>query len=98
MAPIDGPKGLLNREATSMQPSLEWEMGTFPRLKDRMLYEETGEWKGIMTMIIFLFNVRSHCVGLNEILNIYMPMMLQHNANNDIFAPILTLMVWNIIM
>ena len=50
----------------SMQPS-------FPHLKDMTMYEEIGERKVIMKMIILLYNLRAQHVGINQILNMYMP-------------------------
>ena len=72
-----------------MRQSSEWGMralqSSFPRLKDRMIYEETGERKIIMKMMILLFNLRSRQVGINQILNTYMP-ALQRNADNVLVA------------
>ena len=47
--------------------------GSFPRLKDRMIYEERGERRLWLEMIVYLFNYRARRVGLNQILNVYMP-------------------------
>ena len=84
--PIDIPQALLNREATSLRQSAEWGMralqSSFPRLKDRLIYEETGERKIILKMLVLLFNVRSRRVGINQILNTYMP-ALERNANEE---------------
>ncbi len=57
-------------EATSMQQSAEWGMrafqASFPRVKDRIEFEEIGQRKLI--------------VGINQILNVYMP-SLNVNVN-----------------
>ena len=83
--PIDMEEALLNREATAMRQASEWGMralqSSFPRLKDRMRFEETGERKIIMKMLILLFNVHSRRVGINQVLNTYMP-ALQLDANS----------------
>ena len=84
----------MNREATSMRQSSEWGMralqSSFPRLKDRMIYEEMGERKIILKMMVLLFNLRSRRVGINQILNTYMP-ALELDANHEIIDPILGL-------
>ena len=84
----------VNREATAMRQSAEWGMralqSSFPRLKDRITYEETGERKIILKMMVLLFNLRSRRVGINQILNTYMP-ALEQNANEQLMAPILGL-------
>ncbi len=62
---------------------------SFPRLKDRMMYNETGERKNMMKMVTLLFNLRSRRVGINQkILNTYMP-SLELDANRDLVAPML---------
>lgn len=65
------------RQATSLRQASEWGMrgfqGTFPRLLDRMVYEETGERKLILLTIVLLYNYRAAVVGINQILNVYMP-------------------------
>jgi hypothetical protein len=73
----------LNREATAMRQSAEWGMraiqSSFPRLKDRFIYEELGERKIILKMMILLYNVRARLVGIIQIKK-YMP-ALNVNAN-----------------
>ena len=67
---------IVNNEATSMRQSAEWGMralqSSFPRLKDQFKYEETGERKIVMKMIILLYNLRARRVGINQIRNTYM--------------------------
>jgi hypothetical protein len=74
----------LNREATAMRQSAEWGMraiqSSFPRLKDRFIYEEFGEQKIILKMMILLYNVRARLVGISQIKNMYLP-ALNVNAN-----------------
>ena len=53
---------------------------SFPHLKDRIIYEDIGERKVIMKMIIVLYNLKAQCVGINQILNMYMP-ELERDAN-----------------
>jgi hypothetical protein len=65
------------RQATSARQAAEWGMrafqGSFPRIKDRLIYEENGERKVILQMMILLFNFRTRLVGLIQILTTYMP-------------------------
>lgn len=74
----------VNTEATSMRQSAEWGMrafqSSFPRLKDRLLYEEKGERRLILKSLILLYNVRARKVGINQIRNTYMK-DLERNAN-----------------
>jgi hypothetical protein len=74
----------LNREATAMHQSAEWGMRaiqpSFPRLKDRFVCEEFGERKIILKMMILLYNVRATLVGINQIINTYMPAL---NVNTN---------------
>ena len=74
----------VNRKATSMRQSAEWGMraiqASFPCLKDRLTYEEFGEQRLIMKLMLLLYNVQARKVGINQILNTYMP-ALQRDAN-----------------
>lgn len=74
----------VNRDATSVRQLSEWGMrglqGSFPRLKDRIKWEERGERKFLLQLVIFLFNYRSEAVGFNQITTVYLP-NLQHPAN-----------------
>ena len=45
--------------------------GSFPHLKDRILWEERGECKLLMQLVINLFNYRREVVGLNQIATVY---------------------------
>jgi len=68
---------IVNEQATSMRQSAEWGMralkASFPRIKDRFIFEEHGERKLILQMIILLYNYRARTVGINQIRNFYMP-------------------------
>ena len=50
------------REATSLRQAAEWGMraiqGAFPRLKDRLQFEENGERKVHLTTVPHLYNYR----------------------------------------
>ena len=65
----------VNRDTTSVHQLLEWGMrglqGSFPSLKDRILWEEQGERKLRMQLVIYLFNYRTEVVGLNQIATVY---------------------------
>ena len=67
---------LLQAQATSMRQSAEWGMrsfqSSFPRIKDRILYEESGERGLILKLFVFLFNYRANKVGINQIKNTYL--------------------------
>ena len=79
---------LVNRDATSMQQLAEWGMrmfqSSFPRIKDCIIYEEQGERRLILQMLILLFNYRANTVGINQILNVYMPEL---NVPGNVFDP-----------
>jgi hypothetical protein len=53
---------------------------SFPRLKDRLDYEEKGEGLLILELIVYLSNYRASLVGLSQIQSVYMP-WLQRSAN-----------------
>lgn len=72
-----GRQSRLNDQATSMRQSAEWGMralqSSFPRLKDRFIYEEYGERKIVQKMVLLLYNLWARKVGINQIRNVYMP-------------------------
>jgi hypothetical protein len=75
--PIGGPAGVaINRAATSVRQLSEWGMRTiqaqFPRLKDAVDYEENGERKVILQLMVLLYNYQCVEVGINQILNSFM--------------------------
>jgi hypothetical protein len=78
----------VNRAATSVRQMAEWGMrglqGSFPRLKDRLLYEERGERKIILRMIVLLYNFRAATVGQNQIRSSFMP-YLDRDTNHFAF-------------
>ena len=78
----------IHRQATSVRQLAEWGMrglqGSFPRLKDRLLYEERGERRVILEMIVLLYNYRASTVGMNQIQSSFMP-HLQRSANKFVF-------------
>ena len=79
----------VKRDATSMRQTAEWGMraiqSSFPRLKDTVKYEELGERRTMMKMVLLLYNLRARLVGINQIRNVYMP-MLEVDANVE-FVP-----------
>ena len=75
--PIGDANGVLvNRDATSVRQLSEHGMrmiqGGFPRLKDKMTFEEFGERRVIMTLMVLLYNFQASTVGVNHILNSFM--------------------------
>ncbi len=76
------------REATLTRQTAEWGMLTmqtsFPRIRDRFVYEERGERRIVLKMFVLLYNLRARMVGINQIRNTYMPHLLQ-DANEDVF-------------
>jgi hypothetical protein len=54
----------------------EWRMLTmqasFPKVKDRFVYEERGEQKLVLKMFVLLYNMCARMVGINQIRNTYM--------------------------
>jgi hypothetical protein len=67
----------LLRDATSLRQMSEWGMNgfqrSFPRMQDRLRWEDMGERKVILTLISLLYNFRSRRTGINQLLNVYMP-------------------------
>lgn len=62
-------------QGTQLRQSAEWGMravqASFPRLKDRISYDEMGERKLILLSTVLLFNFRSSTVGMNQILSTF---------------------------
>ena len=83
---------VVHKDATSMRQSAEWGMrmvqASLPRLKDRFIYEEHGERRVMLKMCILLYNLRARRVGINQILNTYMP-NLRTDANQQFVPPLL---------
>jgi hypothetical protein len=69
-----------------MRQAAEWGMraiqSSFPRLKDMLVYEDTGERRILMKMVCLLYNLRARTVGINQIKNVFMT-HLDVNANNE---------------
>ena len=65
------------QQATGLRQSSEWGMrafkGAFPRKKDRFPYEERGERKVMLIVLVLLFNLRTRLVGINQLLSTFMP-------------------------
>jgi hypothetical protein len=74
----------VHKQATSVRQMAEWGMrglqGSFPRLKDRMIYEEGGERRIIIELVVLLYNYCAATVGINQIQSVFMP-HLERNAN-----------------
>ena len=72
---------MIAREATSMRQSAEWGMrafqASFPRVKDRIPFENKGQRKLMVKMMLLLYNLRARRVGINQILNVYMSSLTQ---------------------
>ena len=75
------------RQATSMRQSSEWGMralqSSFPRMCDRMAYEQKGERRIAIKMMGYLYNLRARMVGINQIKNFFQP-ALNRDARNII--------------
>jgi hypothetical protein len=56
---------------------------SFPWVKDRFVYEEKGEQRIYLKMLVLLYNMRARMVGINQIRNTYMK-HLTRNANEDV--------------
>ena len=57
---------------------------SFPRVKDRFVYEERGERRIVLKMfVLLLYNMRARMIGINQIRNTYMS-HLERDANEDI--------------
>jgi DDE superfamily endonuclease len=74
----DGLQLLRMAQATSLRQAAEWGMGAiqsaFPRLKDRIHYEENGERAVFLSLVPLLYNyTRLAKVGLNQIRSVYCP-------------------------
>ena len=74
----------VQKQATAVRQLSEWGMrglqASFPRLKDRMVWEEKGERRLILEMIVRLYNYRASVVRLNQIQSVFMP-SLERSAN-----------------
>ena len=77
----------VQNQATSVRQMAEWGMrglqASFPRLKDRITYEERGDRRLTLELIVMLYNYRASVVGLSQIQSVFMP-WLEKNANQFI--------------
>ena len=77
------------RDATSMRQSAKWGMRAFqssmPRINYRMKFEERGERKVTLTVMILLHNLRARMVGINQLQSFYVG-ALYRDANVE-FVP-----------
>jgi hypothetical protein len=77
------------QDATLMWQSAEWGMRAFqssmPHIKDRMKFEEHGERKVTLTMMVLLI---TYMVGINQ-LNSFYAGPLSRDANLDFTLPLL---------
>ncbi len=76
---------LFQRDAVKLRQSAEWGMhsfqSSFPRLRDRIRYEERGERLETMRMFVYLYNFRTNLVGCNQIRSTFAP-WLEAQADN----------------
>ncbi len=67
------------RAATSIRQSAEWGMkqfqSSFPRIKDNISFETCGERRIILHLFVHLYNLRTSCVGCNQIRSTFMPQL-----------------------
>ena len=72
-------EALIFKEATSLRQSAEWGMhalqSAFPRITERVRYEESGFRSLILTAMSLLYNFRCDRVGLNQIRTVYAPLL-----------------------
>jgi hypothetical protein len=78
----------LRRQTTSARQTAVWGMlslqTSFPRIKHRFIYEEQGERRIVLKLLILLYNMWARMIGINQIQNTYMR-QLDRNANKDIW-------------
>jgi hypothetical protein len=72
-----------NKEAIQLRQSAEWGMrgikSSFPRLLDKLQYEENGERLLLLRLIVHLFNFRTRYIGYNQIQSVFLPQMREFN-------------------
>jgi DDE superfamily endonuclease len=81
----DNSLDLLRMEqATSLRQAAEWGMraiqSAFPRLKDKIHFEENGERVVFLSLVPLLYNYRLEKVGLNQIRSVYCPSLSVDSA------------------
>ena len=66
---------MVNEEVISMWQLAEWRIWvfqlSFPRINDRLSYEETGERKLILRYLVLLYNYHANKVGIYQIRSTY---------------------------
>jgi hypothetical protein len=76
---------LIHKEATSLRQSAEWGMraiqSAFPRVTNRIRYEEKGTRAIMMRCMVLLYNFRLKNVGLNQIQTVYEPFLQQSSES-----------------
>jgi hypothetical protein len=55
--------------------------GSFPQLKDRLIYEEHGERLLLLLTVVHLYNFCTQYVGINQIRYLFLPHLEGHEAN-----------------
>ncbi len=77
------------RQATLARQTAEWGMRmfqtSFPRVKDRFIYEERGERRICLKMLVLLYNMRVRMVGINQIRNTYMKHLTRNAIEDALF-------------
>ena len=72
---------IIFHEATSVRQISEWGVGTFqigfPRMQDRFHYEQRGERRFMLEVVVRLNNLRANLVGINQIRTTFMPELRQ---------------------
>ena len=62
-----------------MRQCSEWGMrmiqSSFPRLCDKMQFEEKGERRIAIKMMVLIYNLCARMVGINQIWNFFMPQL-----------------------
>ena len=73
-------------QATALRQSAEWGMraiqGAFPRMKDKIKYEEVGERRVTLQLLPLLYNIRLELVGLNQLRNVYAPQLSKDSSSS----------------
>jgi len=83
--PTDASPGAVQqkREAIHLRQSANWGMraiqSSFPRLYDKLPYEEFGERRLLLRSVVHLYNFRTRFVGRNQIQTVFVPYMEQFN-------------------
>ena len=60
---------------------------SMPHIKDRMKFEERGERKVTLTVMILLYKLRARMIGINQLRSFYMG-ALYHDANVEFVPPL----------